>query len=88
MFVRVEFPKEDGGGVALVHRKWMTPRKKEVRWPPFKQQDFYDRSLKKGETPNENWKLYGVFRLFFEGEFDKECYDHLNLSISHRIAPS
>nr|CAI5836700.1 unnamed protein product [Callosobruchus analis] len=66
MFVGIQFSEKDGGGVALVHQKWMTPRKGEVWWPPYKQQDQCDRSLKRGDSPNENWVLYPVERFFFE----------------------
>ncbi|VEN33633.1 unnamed protein product [Callosobruchus maculatus] len=44
----------------------MTPRKGEVWWPPYKQQDQFDRSLKRGDSPNDNWVLYPVERFFFE----------------------
>lgn len=70
MFVGIEFDEKNGGGVALIHSNWLTPRKREVWWPPFKQQEHYERSLKKGESPNENWLLYPVERTFFEeGKF-------------------
>lgn len=66
MFVGIQFSEKDGGGIALVHRKWLTPRKSEVWWPPFKQQDHFNKSIKKGESPNESWTLYGVVKAFFE----------------------
>lgn len=66
VFVGIEFFEADGGGVALIHEKWLTPRKKEVWWPPVKQQDHFSKALKKGDSPAANWKIYGVARTFFE----------------------
>jgi len=28
--------EEDNGEIAIVHVKWLIPRKKEVLWPPYK----------------------------------------------------
>ncbi|KAF5270724.1 hypothetical protein FQA39_LY01462 [Lamprigera yunnana] len=58
MFVGIEFPEDNKSGVALVHRKWLTPRKRQVWWPSYKQQDLFDKSLKKGESANDNWMDY------------------------------
>ncbi|KAJ8973091.1 hypothetical protein NQ317_006482 [Molorchus minor] len=57
-------PKDDlyYGGVML------TPRKREVWWPPYKQQTAFEKALKKGEVPNETWTLCKVARSFFEEE--------------------
>lgn len=67
IFVGVEFVANDGGGVGLVHHTWLTPRKKEVWWPPYKQQASFQKALKKGEVPTETtWNLCGVARSFFD----------------------
>ncbi|CAH0546626.1 unnamed protein product [Brassicogethes aeneus] len=67
-FIGVEFTKEeDGGGLGIVHYKWLTPRKSECFWPPFKTQTKYEKVLKQGTSPDEQqWKLYKVHRVFFE----------------------
>lgn len=71
VFVGIEFCEADGGGIALIHEKWLTPRKREVWWPPVKQQDQFSKALKKGESPASNWKIFSVSRTFFEeGETD------------------
>lgn len=68
-FVGVEFSDDENheGGVALVSKQWLTPRKKEVYWPPIKSQKKFDDTLKKGEQPDESeWTLYSIKRSFFE----------------------
>lgn len=67
MFKIIEFNKEEGGGLAIVHAKWITPRKKEVFWPPYKDNTTYMRALKKGEEINEEtWQIYRIARNFYE----------------------
>lgn len=59
--------KENNGGIAIVHMKWLTPRKKEVIWPPYKTTSRFNKALISGEEPNENsWQLYCVKRIFFQ----------------------
>lgn len=55
----------DSGSLAIVHPLWLTPRKQEVLWPPVKTQHNYDKLLKKGEIPNENWETYKIKRVLF-----------------------
>ncbi|RLU23883.1 hypothetical protein DMN91_004091 [Ooceraea biroi] len=43
-FTGIEFTDDSGGGVALVSSQWLTPRKQEVFWPPYKFQSQYDYS--------------------------------------------
>ncbi|CAG9768241.1 unnamed protein product [Ceutorhynchus assimilis] len=66
MFVGIQFTEADGGTISLVHEKWLTPRKKEVWWPPHKQHEVFVKSLRKGETPNEQWSLFKVEKSFFQ----------------------
>ncbi|XP_050502349.1 uncharacterized protein LOC126881809 isoform X3 [Diabrotica virgifera virgifera] len=63
-FVLIEFDDKDAGSVAVVHQNWLTPRKKEVFWPPYKTQGLYDKALKKGENCREDWQLFKVKRIF------------------------
>ncbi|KAJ8913071.1 hypothetical protein NQ315_006572 [Exocentrus adspersus] len=66
-FIGVEFDDTDGGGVGLINSKWITPRKKEAWWPPYKESVAFERALKRGETPDEStWTLCKVVRSFFE----------------------
>lgn len=68
MFVGIQFQANEGSQLALVHTKWLTPRKKEVWWPPYKLQEQYNRALRKGDSPTENWRIFDVARsLFLEG---------------------
>lgn len=59
--------EENNGEIAVVHMKWLTPRKKEVLWPPYKMTSRFNKALTLGEEPNENcWQVYYVKRIFFE----------------------
>lgn len=65
-YVLVEFDENDGGGVAILHDSWLTPRKKEAFWPPFKEQYQFDKALKNGASVDtETWKLYKINRIFY-----------------------
>lgn len=66
MFVVVEFEEGSGGGLAIVHSLWLTPRKKEVFWPPYKDNGQYIRALKRGEESTDTWTLYTISRIFYE----------------------
>ncbi|KAK4880406.1 hypothetical protein RN001_008552 [Aquatica leii] len=73
MFVGVEFHDDEGGGLALINEKWLTPRKNQTWWPPHKHSDKLNKSLRKGDTPQtDTWKLYKLKRSFFkERDFTK-----------------
>ena len=61
MYQVIEFEEKDGGGVGVVHSSWVTPRKKEVFWPPLKDSLAFSRVLKRGEKFDENtWTLYAI----------------------------
>ncbi|XP_029669888.1 uncharacterized protein LOC115239488 [Formica exsecta] len=67
MYNIIEFDQAAGGGLAIVHTKWLTPRKKEVFWPPYKDNGSFKRALKMGEEINEKtWHIYGIDRSFYE----------------------
>ncbi|KAK4887264.1 hypothetical protein RN001_003535 [Aquatica leii] len=51
---RIEFHEKDGGGLVLVRKEWVTPRKTEVVWPPYKNQKKYYKALKNNEAPDES----------------------------------
>ncbi|KAJ8966809.1 hypothetical protein NQ314_003305, partial [Rhamnusium bicolor] len=56
-----------GSGVAAIHSSCFTPLKKEAFWPPYKEQQRFDKALRFGEVADENsWKLYGIARIFYE----------------------
>ncbi|XP_011859563.1 PREDICTED: uncharacterized protein LOC105557039, partial [Vollenhovia emeryi] len=67
-FIGIEFTDDSGGGIALVSKQWLTPRKQEVFWPPYKFQSQYDKAIKKGVVPEEDgsWKIFKIKRCFFE----------------------
>lgn len=66
-FAGIEFEDADGGDVALINTSWLTPRKREVFWPPFKHQWQFDKAVKTGMPPEENtWHLFSIKRSFFE----------------------
>jgi hypothetical protein len=67
-FIGIEFGNidEQSGGIGLVHSTWLTPRKKEVWWPPYKTSARFKKALSFGEESNEeSWKLCDVERIFF-----------------------
>lgn len=68
MFSVIQFDESDGGSVSIVHSKWLTPRRREVHWPPIKDGKAYNRLLTQNvdNSPDDNWKLYGVKRIFAE----------------------
>lgn len=63
-YVVVQINETDGGSVAIVHNTWLTPRKTEVYWPPYKSQNSFDKALLKGETVNPQWPLFKLKRIF------------------------
>lgn len=81
MFAVVEFQSSAGGGVSAVNAKWLTPRKKNVYWPPYKNQNQFNRALKQGEDVNPaSWELYPLSRIFHETgkqlTFNFQCSYH------------
>lgn len=68
MFAVVEFDEEAaGGGLSVINTKWLTPRKKEVFWPPYKENNQFVRAVKRSEDINtETWSVYRLSRIFYE----------------------
>lgn len=67
MFVVIEFEENCGGGLAIVCSNWLTSRKTEVFWTPYKENTQYLRALKIQENFNvETWKIFDVSRIFYE----------------------
>ncbi|KAF2897205.1 hypothetical protein ILUMI_08969 [Ignelater luminosus] len=65
--VGIEFDGAYGDDATLIHSSWLTPRKREVFRPPFKQQSQFDKAIKTGMPPEEStWRLYSVKRSFLE----------------------
>lgn len=72
MFSIVEFDESEGGGLAIVRQSWITPRKKEVFWPPYKQTQLYTKVLKQDEPVNyDTWKCCKIKRFFYETGINK-----------------
>ncbi|XP_067207445.1 uncharacterized protein [Linepithema humile] len=68
-YVVVEFDEKHGGGVAAVNNAWLTLLKKEVFWPPYKDQNKFDKALKTGETVDtEKWTLHSISRIFYRSD--------------------
>ncbi|XP_025162615.1 uncharacterized protein LOC112590429 isoform X2 [Harpegnathos saltator] len=69
-FVGVEFANEDSANnnteVAIVNVRWFTPNETNVFWPPVKSQDRYEKLLKQGATPTNEWLLCQVTKTYFE----------------------
>lgn len=76
-FVGVEFP--ENGLIGLVHSSWFTPLKQNVLWPPYRTSAAFNRALTQCEEPDENnWKLSGVKRIFFECDDLNKAQKKLN----------
>lgn len=67
MFAIVEFAVKQGGCLSVVNSNWLTPRKKEVFWPPYKNNQQFVKALKNSENIiTETWKLYKIRKIFYE----------------------
>lgn len=63
-YMLVQFDDE-GVLLAVIHNNWLTPRKKEVYWPQYKNQSQYNKAVIRGEAANpENWQRYNIKRVF------------------------
>lgn len=64
-FLVIEFEE---GGLAVVQSHWVTPRKKEVYWPPVKNRSTFAKLLQADEPAdiNDSWKLYPIQKIFYE----------------------
>jgi len=72
-YVLIEF--DDGGGVAVVRKTWITPRKREVFWPPMKDPKTFNKVLENTLHPDtEKWKLYSILRCLYETGKHKRFY--------------
>ncbi|GBN30077.1 hypothetical protein AVEN_265791-1 [Araneus ventricosus] len=62
MFHVVEFNKSSGGGLGIVREEWLTSRKKECFWPPFKHADKINKCLTSGQYITDDWTLFPIDR--------------------------
>lgn len=67
MYVLVEFIEPEGS-IAIVHKSWITPFKKETYWPPSKDKNQIDKLLLRGETVDKgtDWKIFQLKRCVYE----------------------
>ncbi|KAF5308401.1 hypothetical protein FQR65_LT18177 [Abscondita terminalis] len=76
MYSVIEFD-EDSGALAIVNTKWLTPRKKEVYWPPITDINKFKKCLRSSFDPSniEKWKLYPIiWRLPIENLAERKIY--------------
>lgn len=67
MFCVIQFSDEANNSVGVVRNTWLTPMKKEVFWPPYKDAKQFRRALQETEDADaERWQLYGVSRVFYQ----------------------
>lgn len=70
MFVVIELQDHNNTGensVAIVRKSWLSPRKREVFWPPAKSQKAFDRTLQiQTHEDIETWNMYPVARCLYE----------------------
>ncbi|XP_025162613.1 uncharacterized protein LOC112590429 isoform X1 [Harpegnathos saltator] len=82
-FVGVEFANEDSANnnteVAIVNVRWFTPNETNVFWPPVKSQDRYEKLLKQGATPTNEWLLCQVTKTYFETDDFKKAEQKVKL---------
>lgn len=63
-YLVIEF---EDGGLAVVSSNWVTPRKREVYWPPVKESKNFEKLLKRNEeVVVDTWKLHPIQRIFCE----------------------
>ncbi|XP_077270984.1 uncharacterized protein LOC143902160 isoform X2 [Temnothorax americanus] len=78
MFTVIQFDEKSDADLAVVSSTWLTPRKREVFWPPYKNTSSYNKALKKHEQPDEKkWTLYEVQKIFYETD---------NIDVAHNKA--
>jgi len=64
----IQFIEKNGSNnniIGIISSNWLTPKKQQTFWPPYKKQHQYEQSLKKAETPNNKWTLYNVQKVLF-----------------------
>lgn len=68
MFAVVEFSEKNDGGISLVNSNWLTPRKTEVYWPPFKDSTKFNKAVRLLDQciNTETWSLFPISRIFYE----------------------
>ncbi|XP_061710095.1 uncharacterized protein LOC133519912 isoform X2 [Cydia pomonella] len=62
----IQFSDQDGGSISIVKNQWITPRRREVFWPPVKGSKAFEKVLADTKTPDEKWKRYAIQRVFCE----------------------
>lgn len=63
MYNVVEF---QDNGLGIVRQEWMTPRKKECFWPPYKVASQFNKCLMTQLIADETWPVYAIKRVMFE----------------------
>ncbi|KAM0734096.1 hypothetical protein ACS0PU_012461 [Formica fusca] len=63
----IQFIEENGrnNNIAIISSNWLTPKKQQTFWPPYKKQHQYEQSLKKDEIPTDKWTLYNITKVLF-----------------------
>lgn len=64
MYSVVEFTTD--GSVSVVRTEWISPKKREVFWPPEKDPTKFEKLLTKGKEITSDWKLYDIAQEFFD----------------------
>ncbi|KAL1488600.1 hypothetical protein ABEB36_014404 [Hypothenemus hampei] len=66
MYNVIEFTKNCGGGLGVINETWLTPRRKQCFWPPFKNQKMFNKCLANKDEPEENWQIYDIERHYYQ----------------------
>lgn len=61
----VQFEEQGRAVICIISSNWLTPKKQQTLWPPYKKQYQYEQSLKKGETPSSGWTLHKIEKVLF-----------------------
>ncbi|CAG9762751.1 unnamed protein product [Ceutorhynchus assimilis] len=57
----------DGGGLSVINKAWLTPKKKEAFWPPCKALNLFNKIIRENDPVIENdWALHGIKRVMYE----------------------
>ncbi|XP_039290474.1 uncharacterized protein LOC120352701 [Nilaparvata lugens] len=78
LFAVIEFEKNSGEGLAIIREEWMTLRKKECFWPPYKNSIAFNKCLLNSkDTHEETWPLYEMKRVFYRTDDIRKAREKL-----------
>ncbi|KAF5275002.1 hypothetical protein FQA39_LY06939 [Lamprigera yunnana] len=59
----------EDSSLGIIRSAWLTPKKKNTFWPPYKLTKDYERCLAGREALQDSWSLQGVLQNWYEQKF-------------------